>query len=213
MYCHNAAFKIDDSTITEIGFTHRGAYPAKFTGNRFLLTNTDTLRVKVYSNDQTGQRFAVGFGQFFGKGWIHVESEESGTWDLMEYAKEEDTKGEDTGGEYTKECAEQHAKQYAKAQYDKMLARAPEHARSMDKARSGGRFCVIQTHFDQLALRTCVMWQSGSGENGVKLEMLQDPSFDYVSGEWMGFDVDVSGIFPVSAHYCHNGIDITVHRK
>jgi len=182
---HNAAFKIDDSAITEIGFTHRGTYPAKFTGNSCILTNTDTLCIKVYSYDQTGHCFAVGVGQFFGKGWLHVESEEYDTWDSMEYAKEEDTK---------EECAEQHAKHYAEAQYNKMLARAPEHARSMDRARSEALlWFTMRTRLNQLTLRTCVMRKS-SGENGVKLEMLRDPSFDYnyVSGEWTGFDADVS---------------------
>ena len=89
-----------------------------------------------------------------------------------------------------------------------MLAEAPDHVRSMDRARSGARVCIMHTRLDQLALRTCVVWKS-SRENGVKLEVLQDPSFDDVSSEWTGFDVDVG----VSAHYFHNSIDITVHRK
>jgi len=108
MLYRNTAFKIDDSIITESGFTYR-AYPAKFTGNSFILTNTDILCIKVYSNNQTGDCFAVGFRQFLGKDWIHVESEEYGMWGSTEYSKEE--------------CAEK----YAKKQYDgEMLARAPE---------------------------------------------------------------------------------------
>ena len=144
----------------------------------------DTLCVKVYSNNQTGDCFAVGFGQFFGKGWTHVVSEASDMWDSMEYAQDG---------------------------YDKMLARAPEHARSMDKARSAAWVCIMQTRLHQSTLCTCVM-QKSSTEHGVKLEVFQDFGFDYVSGEWMGFDVDVGGIFPVSTYF-HIIIDITVHSK
>jgi len=106
---------------------------------------------------------------------------------------------------------------YAWKEYPKMLARAPEHARSMDKVRSGagrcGRVCIMQTRLRQLTLRTsCLVWKS-SRKNGVKFEVFQDhPSFSNVS-EWTSFDVDVGGIFPVSAHYFHISTDIPVYRK
>jgi len=176
----NAAFDIDDNAITENGFTYDGAYPTKFTGNMFTPTITDPLRVKVYSNNQTGHCFAVGFGQFLGKNWIHVESN---MWDSFDF------------------------------KYNSMLARAPDHLQSMDKARSSGALVsIMHTCLDQWTLRTCVVWKS-SRENGVKLEVFRDPGFDYLSGEWTGFDVDVGGIFPVSAHYFYISIDVTVHRK
>jgi len=66
----NAAFIIDDSAITKNGFTCSGAYPAKFAGNSFILTSTDPLCVRFYSNDETGHCFVIGFGQCFGKDWI-----------------------------------------------------------------------------------------------------------------------------------------------
>ena len=103
-----AAFDINDSAITKRGFTCHSTYPEKFTGNIFTLTNMDTLCIKVYSNNQTGDCFAVGFGQIFGKDWIHVESWESSLWDS-------------------------HWKEYAKHKYSAMLAQAPEHAWSMNK--------------------------------------------------------------------------------
>ena len=139
----------------------------------------------------------MGFGQFFGKEWIHVESEESGTWHSTEYSEEEP--------------AEQHARQYAQEGYDKILARAPEHVRSLDKARSGGRVCIMQTRLRQSTLCTCVVWKS-SRENVVKLKVFPDLGFDYVSGEWTTFDVDVGGIFSVPAHYFRINIGITVYR-
>ena len=181
-----SSFKIDDSAITEHGFTFCGTYPTKFTGNNFILTNKDTLCIKVYSNNQTGDCFAVGFGQFFGNDWIHVISEESGTWDSTEYAQEG--------------C-------------DKMLARAQEHARSMDRRYSEARAYIMQTRLRKMTLRTCVVWKSPR-ENGVKFEIFRDPSCDdVVSGEWAAFDVDVGEIFPMSTHYFRISIDVTVHRK
>ena len=137
----------------------------------------------------------MGFGQFLAKEWIHVVSEESGTWDPTVYA----TKAV---------CAEQHAKQYAREEYNNMLARAPEHAQSMGKACSGAQGCIMQTRLSQLALRTCIVWKSSSW-NGVKLEVCPDPGFGYVSGEWIGLDGNVGGIVSLSAHH----FSITVHRK
>ena len=86
----------------------------------------------------------------------------------------------------------------AQGVYDKMLGRAPEHARSLDKARSGARVCIMQTRLHQLTLRTCVVRKS-SREITVKLEAFHDTGFDYVSGEWTGFDIGVGRIFPGSA--------------
>ena len=135
----------------------------KFTGNNFILSNTDTHCVKVYSNNHTGDCFAVGFGQFFGKDWIQGAVEESGTWGSKEYDQEG--------------C-------------DKMLASVQEHVQSLDKARFGGRVCIVQTHLHQLTLRTGIV-QKRPRDNGVKLEVFRDLSFDYVPGEWMAFNVGV----------------------
>ena len=145
----------------------------------------DTLFVKVYSNNQTGDYFAVGFGQLFTTDWIHVESGGSSLWDS-------------------------DWKEYAEMEYYKMLARALEHASSMYEVYSHHRVCIMQTRLHQLTLRTVVY--KSSTQNGVKLEVFRDPSFDYVSGEWIGFHVSVGRIFPRSAYYFHVSIDIT-HRK
>ena len=104
------------------------------------------------------------------------------------------------------------SQKYAKQEYSKILARVPEHAQSMDKAPSEAQVHIMQMHLHQLTLRTCVVWRSPR-ENGVKLEVFQHPSLGHASGEWMGFNVDVSGIFPVSTHHSHISIDITVHRQ
>ena len=47
---------------------------------------------------------------------------------------------------------------------------------------------------------SCVMWKS-SRICGVKLDVFQNPRFGIASGEWTGFDVDVSRFFLVHTHY------------
>ena len=108
----------------------------------------------------------------------------------------------ESGNPFVWDC---FSKDHVEAQYNEMLAGALEHARSLDKARSGarryGRVCVMQTRLHQLTLRTsCVVWKS-SRKSGVKFEVFGDPGFGDVSGEWRGFDVEVGGIFFVPAHY------------
>ena len=70
-----------------------------------------------------------------------------------------------------------------------------------DKAYSESGVCIMQTHLCQLILQTDVVWKN-TRENGVKLEVFQDPGFDDVSGEWMCFpdvNVSVSGNTSISA--------------
>ena len=62
------SFEIDDSAITENGFT--------FIEN--LFTATVDLGVKFYSKSLE-HRFALGFGHWFDQNWIHVVCEEPGT--------------------------------------------------------------------------------------------------------------------------------------
>ena len=183
-------FEIDDSAIIERGFTCDSTYPVKYTGNMFTLTSTDPLCVKVYSNDRTDHCFAVGIGQCFGKDWVHV-SEEFRMRDSL--------------------CME-----YAQAEYSRMLASAPEYARSMEKARSGagpcGRVCIMQSRLCRSTLRTsCVVWKRPR-KIGVKFDFFRDPALGNVSGKWMSFDVDVGGLFQMPACYFRISIDITVHR-
>jgi len=81
--------------------------------------------------------------------------------------------------------------------YGPMLERAPEHAQSMNKARSGAAHCQVYMLQSPLPRSTWilqtsfVMWKS-SGMCGVKLELFLDFSFGHVSGKWTGFDIDVS---------------------
>ena len=127
----------------------------------------------------------MGFGLFIGTDWIHVQS---------------------------RIARDYLTNKSAWYEYDHMLAGALEHVQSMDKAPSGALVRIMQFRLGQLTLRTGVVRKS-LRKNGVKLEVFRDPGFDYVSGEWTAFDVDVGGIFPVSAHCFCISIDITHTRK
>ena len=63
----NVIFEIDDSAITENGFS---SDPSELTDNTLTLTDVNPLYVKTYS--QGDSRFAVAFGQCFGLDWVHL---------------------------------------------------------------------------------------------------------------------------------------------
>ena len=188
MPCCNPTFEIDDSAIHKAeGFTYSGrCTEGTVTGNTVTLSTTDLLCVSSYSCHQEYQ-FAIGFGHCFGQSWMHV------------ICKEPDS-----------------PLGILRSSYDVMLDNAPEHARSMKKARSGAAHCqvyILQTRlpWSTWILQTsCVMWKS-SGTCGVKFEVFQDPGFSNLSDEWTGFDVDVSRCFFAHAHYHLIGINIA-HR-
>jgi len=177
LHC-NSTFEIDDSAIHKKGFTSSATRPSEglLTGNIATLSIRNPLCVKGYSCSEE-YHFAVGFGQCFGQNWIHVV------------------------------CKEPNSPLYSlwPFPYLQMLARVPEHAQSMKKAYSGAascRVCIMETSLPRstwILQTSCVMWKS-SRMCGVKLEVFQDPGFGSVSGEWTGFDVDVSRFF-LCAHY------------
>ena len=175
----SSTFKIDDSAILNEGFTCSATCPERLTtGNTVTLSTTDPLCVEGYSYRQE-YPFSVGFGQCFGQNWINVVCGEPGS---------------PLGNLWSS--------------YGPMLARAPEHARSMKRACSN-RAARCQVHILQTRLprstwilqTSCVMWKS-SMMYGVKLEVFRAPGFgNIVSAEWTGFDVDVSRFLFVHAHY------------
>ncbi|KIM58695.1 hypothetical protein SCLCIDRAFT_1218382 [Scleroderma citrinum Foug A] len=108
----STTFEIDDSALTENGITCCDSYPEKFTGNTLTLTSTNSLCTKVYSDSLTNHRFVVGFGQSFGKEWIHVVSDQSETTQQPPWGR------------------------YAEHRYYDMLVGASEHVQRTNKARS-----------------------------------------------------------------------------
>ena len=181
----NITFEIDDSVLTENGFTCCDAYPKKFTGNTLTLTSTNPLCTKVYSDRLTNHRFVVGLGQSFRKAWIRVVSDESNI--------DPQPPGQD----------------YIMHNYFKMLDSASEHAQHMNKARSRAeQIRIMHTRLPRTTriLRiSSVTWKS-SRMCGVKLDVFHDPGFGGISGEWTAFDVKVGSFFA-----CHTGTDITIY--
>ena len=182
LHC-NSTFEIDDSAIFQEGFSSSATLPQQSTtGNTVTLSTTDPLCVKRYSCKKEYD-FAVGFGQCIGQNWTHVVCQKSDTisWRI----------------------------------YDLMLERAPEYGRSMMTARSGAaahcQVYILQTRLPRSTwvLQTSrVIWKN-SRMWGVKLDVFRDPEFSIVSGQWKGFDVEVSRLFFVHAYL----IDIDIANR
>ena len=185
----NTTFEVDDSTLTENGFTCCDTYPKKFSGTTLTLTGTDPLCVKVYFDSQANHRFSVGFGHCFGKGWISVGSVES---DIIQPPP---------WGDYTSD------------EYREILYDTPVHAEAMNKMRSGSegyhdQIYVMRIRFPQttrVLQISSAMWNS-SRMCRVKLGVFHDPGFCDESGEWTAFDVDVGTFFAFLI-----GTDITIY--
>ena len=180
LHC-NTTFELDDSTLTENGFTCCDMYPNKFSSNTITLTSTDSHCVKVYSDNLAGHHLVVGFGKCFGKAWI-VISDESESNPQVSW------------------------KGHTLYKYVEMLVGAPEYAQHMNKAHSGSecsdaQVCVLQTHLPQTRILQIVsiMWK-GSRMCGVNLDVFHDSGFSDISGEWIAFDVDVHSFFFACLH-------------
>ena len=175
----NTTFKIDDSALIENGFTYFDTYPKEFAGDTLTLTSTNSLSIKVYSDNLTNTWLVVGLGQSFGKDWIHVVSEVS---------------------DITPRTSESW-EVFIKHKYLKMKSEMPAHARHMDQVRSGvEQVCIMQTRLPRttkILQISSVMWKS-SRMCGVKLEAFHNPGFGDVSGEWTAFDVNVGSFLHVS---------------
>ena len=180
----STTFEIDDSALTENGFTCCAAYPMKFSGDTLTLTSTDRLCIKIYFDSLTNHRLVVGLGQSFGKGWIRGVSDES-------------------------KILQPSWQDYSKYKYSEMVLRTPEYVQDMNKAHSGAeQICVMQTRLPRTTrvLQTSsVMWRS-SRMCAVKLEVFHDPGFRDVSGKWTAFDVDVGSFYARLI-----GTDITIY--
>ncbi|KAL4064876.1 heterokaryon incompatibility protein-domain-containing protein [Scleroderma yunnanense] len=164
----DTTIEIDDSALTKIGFTYCGMYPWRPTRNTFTLTGADPLCVQVYSNTQARCRFAVCLGQCFGQDWIHFV--------------------------YEKPASDDSFEDFSQFEYNKMLVRGPEHARSMAEVRSRGG-CHGHIWVKHICppgslwtIRTsCVIWEN-STKCGIRIDGVPDPYNG--PGEWTSFDVD-----------------------
>ncbi|KIM62904.1 hypothetical protein SCLCIDRAFT_1214704, partial [Scleroderma citrinum Foug A] len=172
----NATFEIDDSAIRTNGFTCRDVYPSRLAGNTLILTSTDPLSVRVYSDRQAHRHFAVAFGQCFGRDWIHCIRVPAGglSWD-------------------------------DKQEFNKMLLRGPERTKFMVDTPSRGEGCgriwIQDTCLPQSTwiVRTSrVMWERS--RIGVRIEIFRQPGFHNDPDKWRVFDVE--GINDPSRDMC-----------
>jgi len=169
---HDVEFEIDDSSVIENGFIYCGAFPSTPT-NPLMLTSTNPLCVKVYSDSQTNCRFAMGFGQCFGQDWVHILYEKPSS------------------------ASNRHSwRNYAEEHYRKMIATGPDHAWSTAEERFRGERCgrvyITQIHLPRSTwtVRTSfAMWES-SRKCGVKIEVFQGRGPLNLLGKWTSFNID-----------------------
>ncbi|KAL4070122.1 heterokaryon incompatibility protein-domain-containing protein [Scleroderma yunnanense] len=170
----DVTFEIDDSAITNNGFTCCSTYrvndEAEDEGgddrHTFTLTSIDPLCINVYSDHRNDCCFAVGFGQCLGQDWMHV------------FYEQPTEKG-------------QLARDPSLAFFD-MLSSGPDYAKSMAEARRSYGHHVWVKHFcfpgSTWTIRTsCIVWDR-SRNRGAKIEVFQHP---YSGPEkWIGFLVE-----------------------
>ena len=86
---YNITFEVNDSAITENGFTGVDAVEGTET---LTLTATDPYRIRIYNEKRGSCRFAVIFGQWFGQDWIrliHKPPKQFSPSDIGEFAFKE----------------------------------------------------------------------------------------------------------------------------
>ena len=182
MLC-SATFEIDDNGMTKRGFNYCGTYRAsrlaeKLAEKTIMLTNTDPLCVEVYSDHQANLHLAVGYGEFFGQHWIHLNCEVSaGQSSWKDYAEEQYMKMLDSGQTYAKHMIDACPRN---ERYHRLLVK---HTSLPGSART------VQT--------CCVTWKS-SKTCTVKINVFH--GFCRVPvNKWVGFDTDVGGFMHVCA--------------
>ena len=171
---HLLKYMIYDRTVSKNGFTCSGTYPSKPAGNKFTLTSTDPLFIRVYADTQAQCHFAVGFGQCFGQAWVHL-----GCLELLDSG---------VGSSW---------EDYAKKEYGKMLSRGPEHAQSMAFAVPSKRIwrkhiCFPQSIWTLQA--SCAMWKS-TGNCTAMVEVIPHPGCCNGPNTWQQYWIDVRIFF------------------
>jgi len=170
---HNTTFEIDDGALTENGFARCNAYPMKFTGDTPMLTSTNPLCIKVYSDILTNHRLVVGLGQSFGKSWIYyVVADESNSIPGI------------TWGDYTF------------GEYHKMRVGALDPAQAMNsKAQRCGQVCIMQTRLP----RTAWNWMDSHHLDLYKPLMLSLPSNDNLKSLLTSFSTRLTNRYLVTS--------------
>ena len=171
---HGVTLTFDDRTVSKNGFTCSGTYPSEPAGNKFTLTSTHPLFIRVYADSQSQCHFAVGFGQCFGQAWVHL-----GCWELLDSG---------VGPSW---------KDYAKKEHAKMLSRGPDHAQSIAGAVSPYMMCRKHICFPQSiwTLQTsCAMWKS-TGNCTAMVEVIPHPGCCNGPNTWQSYSIVVSVFF------------------
>ena len=171
----NVKFEIDDSALTEHGFTRFDAYPSEPTGN--ILTPTNPLCIKNYFETRGNRRFSAAFGQCFGQDWIHLVNNPL-----------DDFSGSDMGELVVKG-----------PDRSRSMADVPS------RGDWRGRMWVHHTRLpgSNWIVRTCrVVWERS--RIGVRIEMFQKPRLRNGLDQWKKLDIEVSNFLVRHMDYRDN---------
>ena len=164
----DVTFDIDDTAITENGFTNCHTYPSD-TGNTIMLTSTSPLCTKSYAETAGNSRFSVAFGQFFGLDWVHLINRPPKRFSTLDEAKLLINR-------------EKNA--------DSMAGVDPRG----DLCARTIRVCHIPLLRSTCTVRVSVSRMVWSQRIKVWMEIIRDSTFHL--GEWRSIDVEVGG-FPL----------------
>ena len=170
---HAVTFEVDDSGLTENGFTC-----PEHKRNIFTLTNANPSCVRIYSNEQGNCRFKVVFGQCLGWHWVHLEDYPLGTTAQI-YLEASIPRGPD----------------WALSTCDHFFRLFPD--------KLFGKLWIRHFHLPGspwvVRAYRC-MWERSKIE--VRMEIFSDPHFQNGPDEWKAYSVEVSG-FLVHVDYYH----------
>ena len=180
----NVTFEIDDSAITENGFTCSDVYPKGLTENTLKLTDANPLGlcIKTYSERRGNGRLAVAFGQCFGQDWIHLISNPPS--------------------------------QLSRFDAIKLVTKGPGRSQSMADVMPSRRDCLSRMWVHDMCLprstwfvRTCrIMWDRSKIR--IHMDVSRNSRFQNGLDEWKVFDIEVSDF-----SLCTWIISIIIHRE
>ena len=70
--CSDLTFEINSSAVIKNRFTCCGVYPWELTQNTLMLNDASIFCAGIYSERQGDGRFAVVFGQYLDRDWVHL---------------------------------------------------------------------------------------------------------------------------------------------
>ena len=173
---YTVTFDIDDTGLTENGFTCSNEGPDEHSGKNFMLTNANPFHLRTYSEERGNSLIKVAFGQCFGLDWVHVNNFPLDTFPSI-YFEAPISRGADLALS--------------------MADLVPYH-------KLYGRLWIRDFHLPESpwVVRTYrIMWERSNIV--IRMEVFHDPHLQIGPDEWKVYDAEV-GDFLVHMDYQHD---------